>query len=169
MAQTTTENLQTQTAKPHIMAQTTTTEDLQTQTAKPAIMAQTTTEDLQTQDAKPAPDFVDVKKDGSDTTTLNMNQQTEDVPPSPRDFNSPFSRRHTRLHVDDYFVGSTLQPGSGMQADLNMTGRPNGHPETFKMANIYADARQCLPRNDTPPHICRRMVNPNYLSLPLCP
>jgi hypothetical protein len=167
MAQTTTENLQTQTAKPHIMAQTTTTEDLQTQTAKPAIMAQTTTEDLQTQTAKPAPDLVDEKKAGSDTTTLNMNQPADDVPPSPRDFNSPFSRRHTKLHVDDYFVGSILLT-LVCKADLDMTGRPNGHPETFKMASIYAHARQCFPRNDTPPHICRRMVNPNYLSLPFC-
>jgi len=81
-------------------------------------MAQTTTQDVQTRAAKAAPDLVDVRNAGSDTTTLEVDQQDNAVPLSPREFNSPFSRQHTKLHVDDYFVGSTpFQPGSDVQAD----------------------------------------------------
>ena len=133
-------------------------------------MAQTTTQDLQTQDAKATPDFANANKAGSDTTTLNTNQQTDNVPLSPRDFNSPFSRKHTRLHTDGLLCEFySVQLGSGVHTDLDTIGTPNGHTEAFKMVGFHADARQCFPRNDTPPHICRHMVNANHLPLSLCP
>lgn len=46
---------------------------------------------------------IEVKNASSETTT-EVGQNDDDVPLSPRNFKNPFSREHTKLHVDDYFV-----------------------------------------------------------------
>lgn len=49
--------------------------------------------------------IIEIKKPSSETTT-EVGQNDDNVPLSPRNFKNPFSRQHTKLHVDDYFVSS---------------------------------------------------------------
>jgi len=46
---------------------------------------------------------IDVKQTSSEAST-EVEQNVDDVPMSPRNFSNPFSRQHSKLHVDDYFV-----------------------------------------------------------------
>jgi hypothetical protein len=54
---------------------------------------------------------IEVKKASSETTTED-GQNDDDVPLSLRNFKNPFSRQHTKLHVDDYFVSSSMTGSS---------------------------------------------------------
>ena len=103
------------------------------------------------------------------SATTNVDKVSIDEPSfSPRDFKSPFSRQHTTLEVDDYFV-RTLQPQAdeiGKAHDWHLDWS-QGYEQAFEMAYLYANARQYLARNDTATALRWSMVYIHHLHFSL--
>lgn len=63
---------------------------------------------------------------------------------------NPFSRQHTSLDLDDYFVSLTesKKENENYQKLTAALDGSSGHSQTFQMASVYADAWQYPTKDD---------------------
>ena len=112
-------------------------------------------------------------RNGSSGDSEKKSLEFEDPPMSPRDYTrNPFSRQHTTLDMDDYFVRpppSTSFSFHSVQMDemedganewlLTCAERTKRHNSPLEMAHLHAHARFHPPKDDPPPPLGRGLVD----------